>query len=246
MTTKLIPLNLLTYASDSVTFMSPMRSHSNPLWLKRSIIKDGLFNPLVVLRKGSKYVVLDGKKRLAVIRKIAKSKQLTKRIAKVPCVVQESRTVTPVQSRRPALLTGPELAHQILLMANSKVSPVSIAQRFECNVSVVEDCVSLRKLNPQILMHFNNGVITLEQAAAFATIYNMKAQMDLLLQLGPFISDKDIIAKIRAGATVVELSEDNIVFLPSRGKPEPRKTQKTFEFGKSSSRAAGYRDIIAA
>jgi len=246
MNMKLIPLSLLTDGLETVSFMTSRRSGANSLWLKHSIIKDGLLNPLVVIREGGKFVVLDGKKRLAIIRLIAKSKQLGKRIAKVPCVVQETHGLTPMQSRRPALLTGPELAHQILLSSTHSVSHVSIAQRFECDLNVVEDCLSLRKLHPEILLHFNNRTISLEQAAAFATINNMKAQLDLLHQLGPFVSDKEIIAQIRAGATVLELSEDNIIFLPSRGRPQPSGTQERLEFGKSDSNQSRYSDLIAA
>lgn len=248
MSTMLIPLKLLTPGESNVSLMvkNRIRHKDGFVRLAKSIMKDGLLNPLVVMKHGGRFIVLDGKKRLEIIRRMAKSKRLSKAIAKVPCIVQETQSLSPLNSRRPVLLTGPELAHEVILEAQSAVSHAAIAQRFECEVSVVEDCLSLKNLHPEILLHFNKRAISLEQAAALATIENMTAQLDLLHQLGPFVSDLAIIAAIKAGATVVELAEDNIIFLPSRGRPETKNTQRLFEFGNSSTPHAGYSEPLAA
>ena len=227
MAPKLIPLKLLTDGADTVSFMGKSRACS--AWLSKSILKDGLLNPLVVVQQGSQFIVIDGKKRLAVIRQITKSKRLAKAIAKVPCIVQGAVSLKPIETKRPLLLSGPELAHKIITAAQTAESLVSIAQRYECDVSVVEDCLSLRGLHPELLLHFNNGAISLDQASALATIDNKKAQLDLLHQLGPFVTNTDIIAAIRAGATVVELSEENFIFLPSRAR-KPENQQHILEF----------------
>lgn len=232
MAPKLIPIKLILDGDDVVSFMSKGKRRASEIWLSKSIIKDGLLNPLVVRQHGDKFIVVDGKKRLAIIRRLTKLKRLSKAIAKVPCIVQDVVSLQPVERRRPLLLSGPELAHKIILEAQNSTSHASIAQRFECDLSVVEDCVSLPALHPEMLQHFNNRAISLEQAAAFATIENKKAQLDLLHQLGPFLSNTEIIAAIREGATVVELSDDNIIFLPSRRRVEPADQQQIFEFDK--------------
>ena len=190
-------------------------------------------------------MVLDGKKRLKAIRKLAKSSRFGRSMAKIPCIVQEANEIQPVIATRPILLSGPELAHQNILAAQTGISTVSMAQRFECDLSVVDDCISLTKLNPELLMHFNNGVISLEQAAAFSTIDNMKAQMDLLYQLGPFVSDMEIIASIKAGSTVLELSDDNIIILPSRGRRDTHRNVQKQEFG-NPAQAADFNVRVAA
>jgi len=238
MAPKLIPIKLLLDGGDVVSFMSKAQRKAGDVWLTNSIIKDGLLNPLIVRQHGSKFIVVDGKKRLGIIRRLTKLKRLSKAIVKVPCIVQEVMSLKPVERRRPLLLTGPELAHKIILDAQNATSPVSIAQRYECDLSVVEDCLSLPGLHPEMLQHFNNRAISLEQAAAFATIENKKAQLDLLHQLGPFVSDVDIIAAIREGATVVELSDDKIIFLPSRRRKVPAARQQTFEFDKRKTSTA--------
>lgn len=232
MTTKLIPLKLITDGSNGFSFINNKRKPQNLIWLKESIEKDGLFYPLVVRQIGKEFSVIDGKKRLKVIRNLAKSKLYNRSLAKVPCIVQESHEMPPLVTMRPTLMTEPELAHQIIRAAQQHVSIVSIAQRFDCDLSVVKDCISLTKLNPELLMHFNNNVISLDQAAAFATIENKTAQLDLLHQLGPSVSDKDIIAAIKAGSTVLEISDDHIIFLPSRGPHKPSDSAQKQNFGK--------------
>ena len=202
-----------------------------PVWLSKSIAKDGLLNPLVVTQQGNKFVVIDGKKRLTVMRAMMKSRRLAKAIAKVPCIIQESTSLQPIHTRRPLLLSGPELAHKVISAAQTATSHVSIAQRYECDVNVVKDCLALRGLHPELLLHFNNGAISLEQASALATIESKRGQLELLHQLGPFVSNIDIIAAIRAGATVVELSEDNFLFLPSK-RQKIQDQSKSSEFDK--------------
>ena len=245
MAPKLIPLKLLSDGEDTVSFIGKGKSKACPVWLSKSILRDGLLNPLVVTQQGAKFIVIDGKKRLAVMRAMMKSRRLAKAIAKVPCIVQDSINLKPIETRRPLLLSGPELAHKIIIAAQSATSHVSIAQRYECDASVVQDCLALRRLHPELLLHFNNGAISLEQASALATVENMKAQLDLLHQLGPFVSNIDIIAAIRAGATVVELSEDNFIFLPSR-RAKTEGQQQTFEFDKRHPVTASRRRRLAA
>lgn len=246
MTTKLIPLKALTAGNKSLSVFIQNKSESLTR-LQQSIEKDGLLYPLVVVKEGAKYLVIDGKKRLSVIRKMSKSSRYTRSTAKIPCFVQRADNILPIAASKPTLLTDRELAHEIILAAQSQVSHAFIAQRFECKISVVEDCVSLTRLHPELLVHFNNNAISLKQAAAFATIDNMEAQLSLLHQLGPFASNSDIIEAIKAGETVIEISADNIVILPSRGRPFQKglSAQKVLKFG-NERHAYDLNDRIAA
>lgn len=246
MTTKLIPLKALSLGTKTLSIFTKAKPKDLSK-IRQSIIKDGLLYPLVVVKDGAKYLVIDGKKRLSVIRKLSKSSHYSRSTAKIPCLIQDAITIMPVMSRRPTLLTGPELAHQIIVAAQSRVSHAFIAQRFECDITVVNDCLSLTKLHPELLMHFNNKAISLEQAAALATIENMDAQLSLLHQLGPFVSNTEIIDAIRNGATVIELSEDNIIVLPSRRRPMPQAMpdNKLHKFG-DRRQAYGFKTPIAA
>lgn len=229
---QLIPLKALTSGTNTLSLFTKHKPASL-IGIRQSIEEDGLLYPLVVVKSGSKYLVVDGKKRLSVIRNLARSKRYTRSMAKIPCIVRDANSLIPLNARRPVLLTAPELAQEIIKAAKRGLSYVSVAQRFDCDISVVEDCVSLTKLNPELLKHFNNKVISLEQAAAFATIDNKAAQLTLLHQLGPFVSDVQVIEAIRAGETVIEVSLDNVIVLPSRGriKTSVDRSTRINEFG---------------
>lgn len=217
MTLTLIPLKELT-ALENVQRIS-IRKTLDLGPIKRSIEENGLLNPLIVVKQSNRYFVIDGKKRLKVIRQLIKAKKQTRALNKIPCIIKEGSDHIISEPRRPILLTGPELAHAILTQVGLGHSPVSVAQKFECDYSVVKDAVSLKKLHPTMLTHFNNRAISLEQASAFATIPNPDAQLELLLQLGPFVSDMDIISAIKSGETVIEVPNGDVVILPSRNVP---------------------------
>lgn len=223
MTIVMIPIkNLLAPTSVKRFSRKPSQSVSR---IKHSIFKDGLLNPLIVMKQEGNYQVIDGKKRLSAIKQLASSQKRSRKNSKIPCIIHDCDQLTLDGPKRPILLSSPELAHAILSEIDSGLSPVSIAQRFECDYGVIDDAVSLRKLHPKLLQHFNNQALSLEQAAAFATIDNPKAQLNLLLQLGPFVSDEVIISEIKSGATVIEVPDGNVVILPSRKVPK-RKTKE--------------------
>lgn len=222
MTLTLIPLRDLT-ALENVQRLS-IRKQCELDPIKRSISNDGLLNPLVVMKQNDRYYVIDGKKRLKVIRQLVKAKKQTRALNKIPCIIKESPDHIISETRRPMLMSGPELAHAIISQIDQGHPPVSVAQRFECEHSVVEDAISLKNLHPKMLTHFNNKAITLEQASAFATIPNPEAQLNLLMQLGPFVSNMDIIKAIKAGETVIEVPNGDVVILPSRDVTDTRKS----------------------
>lgn len=229
MTKKLIPLKDLI-ALDNVQQFSN-RPAQNIDRIKNSISTDGLLNPLVVIKQDDQYVVMDGKKRLKAIRQLVKAQKQTQAFNKILCVVQESPQDPVITYRRPELMTGPKLAHAIITQINLGFSDRSTAQRFDCDLDVIEDAVSLKRLHPKLLANFSNLTISLEQAAALATIPNLRAQLNLFQQLGTFASDVKIIAAIKSGETVIELPDGNVIILPSRNihptqTPENRKVLK--------------------
>ena len=81
MTTKLIPLNALSLGAMSFSALTKPKLHDLTK-IRQSIEKDGLLYPLIVVKDGAKYLVIDGKKRLNIIRKLAKSKLYPRSTAK--------------------------------------------------------------------------------------------------------------------------------------------------------------------
>ncbi len=212
-----IPLNKLSFDTSVLQFKSRMRhKHDN---LRQSIVSNGLLNPLRVTPHKKGFSILDGKKRLQVLKTLAKSGYTGQILTKIPCVIDNlfPKAVSEVvEADRPALLKDAELAHLILSHVRKSMPLPYIAQTFDCDISVVESCIKLPRLHAKVLKAFYDGTISLEQAAALATLSNPKAQWNLLLQLGPFVSDTKVLQAIRAGETVIDLPDGEIVILPSR------------------------------
>jgi len=229
MTTLLLPLKILT--SDTPLMLMKRRTGGDVKAIINSIARDGLFHPLLVTKRRNKYEVVDGKKRLQAIKALSKSSLFTRALKKIPCILVTENNLDAINPVKPSLMSEPEFSHAVIKLAREGVTKPSIAKRFDCDTGVIEDAISLSKLNPKILKHFNQGSLSLDQASALATIPNPKAQLDLLLQLGPFALDKSIIKQIKNGDTVLSLPDDNIIIVPSRSPlPLPK-------FGKTRSPA---------
>jgi len=179
--------------------------------LKSSIQEVGLLNPLVVIKHNSKYLVLDGKKRLEAMRQLKKSRHYMRSLQKVPCIMDY-----PAAKGRPLLMRAPELASAVITDVKGGQSMAAVAQKYDCKLADICEAMTFKTLHPEVLKYFNNETITWEQAAALATIANPDAQLNLLMQLGPFVSNKEIIAAVRQGQTVINLPDGNILCLPSR------------------------------
>jgi len=241
MSVALLPLKSLIGDLKLISFSSRPTSFQT---LKNSIIRDGLLNPLIVIKFKNKYKVIDGKKRLSVLRRLSKCRSFTRSLHKVPCIIETAVSKARFERPRPLLMSEPELAHAISQSLAQGLSHAHISQRFDCDSNTVEDVETLKSLSPKLLKCFNDQTLSLSQAVAFATIPNERAQWDLLLQLGPFLSNKDIIKAIKRGDTVLELPDDNVLIIPSR-KPS-HQIKNSVQYMNSQKTAEAYTHRLAA
>ncbi len=185
----------------------------------------GLLNPLIVTKVKGRYLVIDGKKRLHAIKKLVRRNKLPRTLNTVPCLLSDSDPIAIKQAEKPLLLSDLELVQEILLADTSGASITDIQNRFECSRKFVKKVLSLRQLSKKLMHAFVNNAVSLDQAAALSTIPNPQAQWDLLVQLGPFATEPEIISAIAAGNTVLELPNGEILLLPSRAvksSPSPK------------------------
>ena len=231
MALRLIPLGLLKDEDSILSFVNKSIHKSRSDWISQSIIEDGLLNPLVCKQKKEKFVVIDGKKRLAAMRRINKAKLLPKSIAKVPCIIHHDETFKSLEPSRPLLLTEQELVHRIITAKQSSMPLIDIALKFECDLSIVEQAISLSRVHPEIIRHFNNKIISLKQTAAFSNLEDMEVQLDILNQVGPFVSETNIIKAIRSSARQRTATYDNVVIFPPQ-KPDNKDGITIHDFDK--------------
>lgn len=194
--------------------------------LVKSIARDGLLNPLKIKAHKNKYLVVDGTKRLKALILLARSSRFHKPSQKVSCITEEESLEKPNMLKRPALMSAPELVHFILGALDEGQSSVAIAQRFRCDLSIVDSAHAIQNLHSKVLQSFYNGTIGLEQAIAFASLPNPNAQWALLQQLGPFVSDKNVIRALQSGESVIETPDETMIFLPSREKRNVKQVYK--------------------
>lgn len=222
MSTTVMPLNALIARRDAAGFkgLSPFGVNGIHAIAKR-ILRDGLLNPLIVIplsgaKSGTQFIVVDGVKRLRALKALAKAGRLPRSLTQIPVAISPTPDAVPVSSLRPVLLSDAELSRAIQVAYQEGQTCYAIAERFDCSEAVVSYALSFDNLNPQIRDYFESGHISLEQAAAFASLENPDAQWRLLQELGPFAHAKEVIAAILSGQSVIEIPDGNVMIMPSR------------------------------
>ncbi len=189
-----------------------------------SISKRSLLNPLTVRVSGSKYEIVDGIKRFKAIKALTRKNSLPRTLHKIPCLVQRDMAGVSNTPAKPLLLSDSQLAADILTEFDNGMSIHALSEAFYCSADTVMKVLSLKTLHRDIFSCFARDLLSLNQAAAFATIPNKAAQWRLLQQLGPFAKSAEIIDAIEKGETVVTLPDGQTLILPSRGtRPKTRK-----------------------
>lgn len=195
-----LPLRAIQQDRNFLSFFRS-RKVQNLDKLRDSIKSDGLLNPLIVVRNGNTYQVIDGQKRLSVIRRLSNTSRYERRYSKVPCLIREQGILeTRVQSNKPLLLNDQELAHNIIKASRGQ-SPLSkIAKRYACDLSVVIQSLNLNNLHRDVFTLFSKGTLSLDQAAALSSLGNKKKQTEILMELGPSASVRKIMKAVNAEA----------------------------------------------
>lgn len=206
--------------------------------MAKAIATDGLLNPIIVAKTQTgaqttgpdAYRVIDGGKRLCAITLLKRANRLPRSLHLVPCLEKSSET-QPASSR-PALKSDQEFVRAICAAYKTGTHKPALMARFDCTAIAVDQALSLNNLHKQIMDYFVSGHLSLEQAAAFATLPNREAQWTLLQDLGPFAHAVDVISAILGGETVLALPNGEHMILPSRTPrfkaPSPRSIIQRF------------------
>ena len=182
--------------------------------IQHSIAKHGLLNPIRVMQRGKKLVVIDGKKRLAALRRMRFKGCLPRSLVNVPYVIASQNMTAPAQQM--GLLSNKEKFEETLTLRKQGQSLMEIATTLYVSKQCVKDLLSVSRLSLRLKQAYFGGNISIDQAKAFATIPNRNAQDMLLVALGPFANAPDILRAIRSGATVLDMGDENVIILPSR------------------------------
>jgi len=202
------PLTRFRAPTSSILFGQPLNDVKQ---MEVSIQTHGLLSPLRVLVHKGKFIVIDGRKRLTALRRMRFKGELPRNLQTIPYVLN-AQTNSP---QKKYILHGRQIYNQITHAKQQGVCVEEIAGQLYLPSETILDILKVRYLSPTLKSAFFNDNLSLAQIKAFSVLPSHDAQDALLIALGPFAQADDILNAIMKGETVLSLSDDNIIILPS-------------------------------
>lgn len=182
--------------------------------IQSSIAAHGLLNPLIVMRRGTKFIVVDGKKRLAALRRMRFAGELPRSLVEVPYLLIGEKDIAAKDAM--SLLSNQERYEQVVALRRKGFGLMEIAAELYVSKNCVKDILQISRLSARLRKAYFGGTISMDQARAFASLPSPDAQDQLLIALGPFANAPEILKAIESGETVINMDDDNVIILPSR------------------------------
>ena len=212
---KVAKLNDLRAPTNRILFGERLK---DVVQIQKSIVAHGLLNPLIVMQRGNKLVVVDGKKRLAALRRMRFAGELPRSLVNVPYILVENDQT--YQRSAMSLLSNRERFEEVIKLRKKGLGLMEIASELYISKNCVKDLLRIALLSPRLRQAYFGGTITLDQARAFSTLPNMDDQDQLIIALGPFVNAPEILEAIEAGETMINMDEENVIIIPSRNTPK--------------------------
>lgn len=162
--------------------------------VQASISRFGLLSPIVVTRNHGKLVVVDGRKRLAAIRRLDFMGRLPRSLVNIPYV--EVTDIRQSPEPTPALMSNRDLYRTVIEMFRETQDVEAIAKDLYLCHKSVRQVLTLSRLSPRLRRAFFNRTIDFSRAGSYAAIAGHVAQEDAFMALGPFATAQEIIDHI--------------------------------------------------
>ncbi|MGB6231690.1 MAG: ParB/RepB/Spo0J family partition protein [Litorimonas sp.] len=159
--------------------------------LEDSIAERGLLSPIVVIECSDRLVVVDGRKRLAAIRRLAFKGRLPASLSRIPYILTSQMKAD--ERRAPVLVSNRELYRAVIEEFRSGDRVGTLSHRHNLSRQCVRDIISLSRLSPVLRAAFFERLIDFSQARAYAAIPDPDIQLLRLKALGPFASASEIL-----------------------------------------------------
>lgn len=160
--------------------------------LQHSLVRFGLLTPLTVVRSGHRLVVVDGRKRLAAIRRLSFQGRLPASLRRISYQLASGAQTPAGDAPTAAMLRNPSLFETVTRQFHAGWALDAIARELHISRVCVRDVLGLARLDEAVRRSLFERLIDVAQARAFATIPSRGRQRQVLMQLGPFAEPDDI------------------------------------------------------
>ena len=152
--------------------------------VQASILRFGLLSPIIISRSEGRLVVLDGRKRLAAIRRLDFMGRLPRSLVNIPYIEVEHARETI--SDAPQLMSNRDLFTTVTQMFKDTQNVGQIAADLYLTRKCVKQVLTLTRLSPRIRRIFFDRTIDFTRAKAYAALPNPDLQERAFIALGPF------------------------------------------------------------
>ena len=159
--------------------------------IQASISRFGLLSPIIVSRSKGRLIVVDGRKRLAAIRRLDFMGRLPRSLVNIPYI--ELGDARQVDSDAPALMSNRDLYVTITDMFRREQDIAQIASDLYLSRNCVKQVLTLARLAPRIRKAFFDHTINFTQAKTYAALPEHDDQLRAFMALGPFAQSQDIL-----------------------------------------------------
>lgn len=153
--------------------------------LKASLLAHGLLQNLVVVKKGEKYLVIAGGRRLDALKELAKENKIGNAMS-ISCEVVPEDTALEMSIAENTIREEMHPADEFEAYAaliKKGIKPDAIAMRFGVKVKHVMQRLKLGQVAPEIMKAFRAGKIGLDSLMAFTLTDDQKVQLDVFKSL---------------------------------------------------------------
>lgn len=201
--------------------------------IERSIAQFGLISPLIVSKTRQGLIVIDGKKRLTAIKRMAFKGTLPRSLVNISYILIENADATEIPMM--SVLSLRDFYSAVTTLKSQGHSVDSIAGQLYLCRRTVTDFIRLSHLCLPIRNALFKNIISFDQAKAYAAIPDEEAQIAVLKDLGPFAKPSAILEAMESLRNAFDikaaqdtqvnfespefaLTSDDFVTLPSSGK----------------------------
>lgn len=174
--------------------------------LQDSIMRYGLLSPIIAMTQADRLIVVDGRKRLAAIKRLQFEGRLPPSLATLPYLLASD--VRTTERRAPLILANAELYAAVAGQFRAGATIDDLTAMFKISHQCVRDSLTLSRLTPRIRAAFFDKLISFPQARAFAAVPDPRDQARLFDALSPLATPNDILASVSSpiAATDVPLA----------------------------------------